>query len=103
MRRGHAWLRLPVSCHGRYRSVVGKSGTERKHEVNIETMNRTELEAHALETHAELVGLQDEQSELLLKLTEAIWDRYVEVNDGIEACKDALSEADGVYLTNFVY
>lgn len=71
--------------------------------MNYETMSRSELGDAADELHAEHVGLQDEQSELLAKLTEANWDRYVTVNDRIEVVKSALSEADGVYLTNFVY
>ncbi len=103
MRRGHAPLRLPVVSVGGYRSVVGNADNERKHEVNYETMNRTELDDARGELHGEYVGLQDEQDELLAKLTEANWDRYVEVNDRIEDVKCALSEADGVYLMNFVY
>ena len=77
--------------------------TKGNHEVNYETLNRTELEVAGTELASELVGLQDEQDELLAALTTENWDRYVEVNDRIEAVKDALSEADGVYLTNFVY
>jgi len=75
----------------------------KEHEVNYEDMNRTELDEAGAALQSELVGLQDEQDELLAALTTANWDRYVEVNDRIEDVKDALSEADGVYLMNFVW
>ena len=71
--------------------------------MNYETMSRSELTDAADELAAEYVGLQDEQDKLLAALTTENWDRYVEVNDRIEVVKSALSEADGVYLTNFVY
>ncbi len=71
--------------------------------MNYETMSRSELTDAADELAAEYVGLQDEQDKLLAALTTENWDRYVEVNDRIEEVRGALSEADGVYLTNFVY
>ena len=71
--------------------------------MNYETMSRSELTDAADELAAEYVGLQDEQDKLLAALTTENWDRYVEVNDRIEVVKSALSEADGVYLMNFVY
>ena len=71
--------------------------------MNYETMSRSELTDAADELAAEYVGLQDEQDKLLAALTTENWDRYVEVNDRIEVVKSALSEADGVYLMNFVW
>ena len=71
--------------------------------MNYETMSRSELTDAADELASEHVALQDEQDKLLAALTTENWDRYVEVNDRIEDVKSALSEADGVYLMNFVY
>ena len=78
----------------------------------LDKLNRVELEVLAAELCSEVVHLQELKSAQLAKLaevtdlnpeSEALWSDYVTTSDRLDEVEDALSEADSVYLTNFVY